>query len=189
MAATNTSEPKLLLITLNGKFQPIVRGEQFEDPLSAALEAENLGEVSGGGTAMAASGEIDYCNIEVDMTGDVERAITVAKSSLEASGAPKGSKLVIDDRSVPLGTVEGLALYLNGRDLPDDVYKNCDINFAIAEIERVLGGHGALGGHWTGATETALYFYGPSSEAMQAAMQSFVASYPLCSKSRLERFA
>ena len=70
-------EPTFVVASLNARLQPIHRGEYFEDPLDAALIERNLGHVSGGGTMQMKSGEIEFCDIEIQVDGptpDVEKS-------------------------------------------------------------------------------------------------------------------
>ena len=57
----------------------------------------------------------------------------------------------------PFGFLEGLAIYLNGTELPDEVYQKSDVrNELYEEINRLLGDRGDIQGHWQGPTETAV---------------------------------
>jgi hypothetical protein len=56
-----------VLVHLNARLQPLDRGEWFEEPLAAALREQNAGEVTGGGTLQDESGEIQSCDIEVEL--------------------------------------------------------------------------------------------------------------------------
>jgi hypothetical protein len=84
---------------------------------------------------------------------------------------------------------EGLAIYLNGTDLPDEVYRDCDVNEVYAEINRLLGDRGGIEGHWQGPTETALYLYGHSADEMRERIAGYMAEYPLCQRARVVRIA
>jgi hypothetical protein len=112
---------------------------------------------------------------------------------LESCGAPRGSKLTFEidgnKTEVPFGKLEGLGIYFNGTDLPDEVYQSCDINYVFDEINRRIGDRGSIQGHWQGPTETALYLYGSSVEEMKNAIAGFIAEYPLCQKARMEPIA
>ena len=55
----------LVIARLNDRAQPIDRGERYENPLDAFLKANGLGEVSGGGTQLLESGEIEFCEVEL----------------------------------------------------------------------------------------------------------------------------
>src|SRR5262245_39835212 len=110
---------------LNARLQPMDRGTVFEDPLDEILRKAGIGGIDGGGTQLAEGGEIAFCDIEIE-TKDLSDA-TLAKivEILERLGAPKGSKLRSSDLESDLqfGRCEGLAVYLNGTDLPDEVYQ------------------------------------------------------------------
>ena len=82
-----------------------------------------------------------------------------------------------------------MAIYLNGTDLPDEVYQTCDVNELFEEINRLLGDRGDIQGHWQGPTETALYLYGYSAEEMKGLIANHLATYPLCQKARVEVIA
>ena len=49
----------LVIARLNDRAQPMDRGDRYEDPLDAFLKANGLGEVSGGGTQLLETGEIE----------------------------------------------------------------------------------------------------------------------------------
>ena len=74
------------------------------------------------------------------------------------SEAPAGG----DGEPVPFGTTEGVGLYLNGTDLPDDVYEDNHIDDLIGGLLERLGPDGRMQSWWQGTREMALYFYGPS---------------------------
>jgi len=180
-----------IVAQLNARLQPMDRGEYFEDPLDEVLLDAGLGEVSGGGTMQSESGEIEYCDIEIQVTGDPAEVERIVIENLVKSGAPKGSKLIIEseDREVPFGDAEGLGVYLNGTDLPKNVYAECDSNFVYTEFNRLLEGVGSVLSFWQGPTETALYMYGTSFQEMQTRLTPFLESYPLCAKARVVRIA
>ena len=177
---------------LNGRLMPIQRGTLFEDPLAAALEEKGYGTIDGGGTQMAANGEIAYCDLGIQLS-NFELGLPFVQDFLINHGAPKGSilrfKVEGEPKEIPIGTAEGLALYLNGTDLPDETYQTCDINFVISELSRLLDNQGAILSFWEGPSETALYLYGPSFEEMSRRIDSFVKEYPLCHKSRIMQIA
>lgn len=180
-----------LVVNLNARLQPMHRGEFFEDPLEKMLDATSLGSLAGGGTLVSAQGEVERCDIEIVCPWVSEAVIAQIVTELERLGAPKGSRLVVEaeDRSVPCGRDEGLALYLNGTDLPDAVYAECDSNFVYSELDRLLTGQGRVLSYWQGPTETAFYLYGASFRAMREAIAAFIAEYPLCQRSRIEQIA
>jgi hypothetical protein len=185
------SEPEYVVATLKAKLMPLDRGRWFEDPLDVVLKEDGSGEVSGGGTMCMPSGEPEFADIEIQVKVPVSQVVDRIIASLEHSGAPKGSELRIEKtgESIRFGTLEGLAVYFNGTDLPDHVYADCDIDFAWSEFDRLLDGEGKVYSFWQGQTETALYLYGTSYNGMLSKIEAFLSSYPLCEKARLVQFA
>jgi hypothetical protein len=80
-------------------------------------------------------------------------------------------------------------VYLNGTDLPHEVYAECDANFVLSEFTRLRGSDGKVHSHWQGPAETALYMYGPSFESMKHRLTGFLTSYPLCQRARVVQIA
>ncbi len=187
-----TSNGEFVIARLNARVQPIDRGEYYEDPLDDLIKRDNLGAVTGGGTQLADEpAGIEFCDLEIKTTKATEETLNSIVAHLEAIGVPKGSRLIVerDGRELPFGNQEGLGLFLNGSDLPEDVYADCDVNFVIKECNRLMEKAGAFRGHWEGSKETALYFYGEAFSTMKAAIGPFIESYPLCQKARLEQIA
>lgn len=177
-----------LTLKLNARFQPMHRFE-LEDALQEILEREHMGEVTGGGTAQKPDGEIAYCDIEIHLVNDEADSVKWLVNLLNAIGIPKGSILQGVEPEVEVGTLEGLAYYSNGVDLPDEVYTTCDINYVIEQMEQAMEGIGRMYSYWEGGTYTALYFYGSSFAEMKQKIEPFIATYPLCRKSRIEQIA
>ncbi|GKX57548.1 hypothetical protein SOASR030_36600 [Leminorella grimontii] len=181
-------EQHYVTVTLNARLQPTHRGD-LEDALGKVLEQCGIGHVSGGGSLLTDEGEISECDIEIDATDVSERAIGHILGFLEKALAPKGSRLRVDDRTIPFGHQEGLALYLNGTDLSDEVYQNSDVNVVWSEVEKALGEEGSIHSYHQGNKETALYLYGNSFDVMRALIQPFLDNYPLCQRCRVEQIA
>jgi hypothetical protein len=183
------TEPTLhVTVTLNARLQPEHRHELFEDPLDALLQAAEVGEITGGGTALSDDGEVEYGDIEVALhdAAGVPKLIDL----LEQLGAPKGSKVQgAGDCDRGFGITEGLGIYLDGQNLPDEVYEQCDSNHVFEQLSERIDGLGEICSWWQGPTETALYMYGQSFEAMRDAIAGFVASYPLCQNARVVQIA
>jgi hypothetical protein len=185
------TSPSILIATLNARMQPIHR-DDLEDAFNASMEEfGSVARVVGGGTAFARSGEIEACDLEIEVDEVSDASIGRVIGVLESVLAPKGSRLVIPSRSEPVsfGVHEGLAVYLNGADLAADVYRTCDVNYVIEEGGRLLEGVGHIASHWEGQNETALYIYGKSFTDMSERLLPFLNSYPLCAKCRLEQIA
>src|SRR5262245_58912132 len=182
------TETILAYAKLNARIMPLDRGDRYEDPLIEALAENGYGEVTGGGTGQSEHGEISYCGIDIDRR-DVERGVPFSCEFLSARGAPRGSALEYEHNvervEAPFGFMEGLAIYLNGTDLPDEVYQTCDVNELFDEINGLLGDRGEILGHWQGPRETALYIYGYSADEMKSLIAEPLANYPLCQKARV----
>lgn len=193
-ARTTSDAPPALRVTarLNHLLMPMDRGERYEDPLDEALGAQGLGSVDGGGTMQLETGEIEFVDVEIGLT-DADRGVPLLIATLEKAGAPKGSVLLVSEdeeiREIPFGTMEGVGIYLDGVNLPDEVYATSDVNVVVDELNRRLAGAGELQSHWQGPRETALYFYGPDAEEMKRRMADFLGTYPLCQGARVVTIA
>lgn len=183
---------EFVIARLNARVQPIDRGEYYEDPLDELLKRLNLGEVTGGGTQLADEpAGIEFCDVEIRVTEANQETVGSIVEQLETLGVPRGSRLIVerDGSELPMGTQEGLGLFLNGTDLPDQVYAESDVNHVISECDRLMASGGNFRGYWEGSSETALYFYGESFAEMKAAIVPFVSNYALCQKARFEQIA
>ncbi len=174
-------------ITLNARLRPLDRGARYESPLREALDASMPGsQVSGGGTLLSAEREPLVSDIDLDVEGDAREALGLVTVALEAAGAPKGSRIRLDEGDpVPFGVTEGLAVYLNGTDLPDEVYAIGDVNDLIAALLEHLGAEGDMQSYWEGPRETALYLYGASAARMDELIASVLARFPLAQRCRV----
>ena len=164
-----------LTVELNAKLQPIHRGEMFEEPLENVLIQANVGEVLGGGTFMSATGEIEKCDITLDVKDDWIAKVFAYLQRIKI--IPKGSKIICKQEITPIGQAEGMAIYLNGTDLPAEVYRTNDINELISKLQDALG------------TETALYFYGESYLKLYESVKHILEIHPLCKLSHVKQIA
>ncbi|MFV0341826.1 MAG: hypothetical protein ACK5JH_02890 [Anaerocolumna sp.] len=184
---------ELIMVRINDKIMPIDRGEIYEDPLDEFLRSNKYGEVTGGGTMQLESGEIEFCDLEVMISPNKDKELVINEiiTLLESQGAPKGSLLSIEKTSdqILFGKREGLAIYLDGINLPTIVYEECDSNYVLHELGVLIGDSGTVQRHWQGETETALYFYGESFEKMNNAISEFIKTYPLCEGARVVQIA
>jgi hypothetical protein len=189
---SNKAPTTFVYALLTCRIMPSDRGQRYEDPLNEALRAKGLGQVTGGGTMQAKGGEIDYCGLDIELV-EVTRDIPFVCDFLANCGAPKGSRLEYTEGErkidVPFGILEGLAIYLNGTDLPDEVYRTSDINIVYKDINRLLGNRGDIQGHWEGPRETALYAYGYSAEEMRSLLDAYLKATPLCQRARVVQIA
>jgi hypothetical protein len=179
--------PSRLWITINARLRPLDRGERYEDPLEEALDAKAPGcQLGGGGTLLSAEGEPTASDVDLDVTGDARAVLALTIATLEAAGIPKGSTIRLDDEEpVTFGVTEGLAVYLNGTDLPDEVYADNDVNDLIAALLDALGDEGELQSYWEGPRETALYLYGPSATRMGELIAGVLDGFPLAQRCRV----
>lgn len=186
------AEPIHVTAELNHKLMPIARNMRYADPLDEVLSARKLGEVDGGGTLQSASGEILTIDVELYLN-DLDAALPVVLSELEARGAPKGSKLIYEvngeRREVPVGKAEGVALYLDGVNLPKEVYKNSDVNVLIEMLNDRTKDIGKVESWWEGPEETALYLYGRDAAELKRRISDVLEEYPLCQGARVEVIA
>jgi len=179
-------KPTFVYAKLLEKIGPIDRGARYEEPLDAALKKEGLGECDGGGTMQAKDGEIEYIGLDIQLY-NLERGIPFVIRFLEDRGVAAGSTLEIEgkEKHVTFGKVEGLGVYLDGVNLPAEVYEKCDVNFVVSELEKRIKPDGLMRAHWQGPRETALYFYGKSAGEMEKALRPFLDTYALCKNARV----
>lgn len=182
-----------IVATLHDKIMPLDRGEVYSDPLDKILQEKGIGEVTGGGTMQHKTGEIDFCDIEIQLNSENidKEDINLIINKLEELGAPKGSKLTIEktDEVIEFGKLEGLGLYLDGINLSDEVYKTSDSEALANEIIRLAEIKSPVIRYWQGNTETGLYFYAEKFENINLAISDFVKSHPECENSRIEQVA
>lgn len=178
---------KTIRIELNAKLQPIHRGEMFEEKLEKALADADAGELLGGGTFQLNTGEIKCCDIELNVKDDwLDKVIDFIK---QIRIIPKGSKIICGEDTIQIGHVEGMAIYLNGVELPAEVYQANDVNELISCLDNAMNDKGFMYSWWEGKTETALYFYGNSFDEMRNSIQSVIDKHPLCKMCRIEKIA
>lgn len=176
-----------IILHLNARYQPKHRFE-LEDALQEILGNNNAGEVTGGGTLLKENGEIESCDIEIEFRED-QKSLEWLVSLLNKIGIPKGSVINGVDLPINVGTLEGLAIYLNVTDLPEEVYASCDVNILIEKLEQAVDPIGSMYSYRELDEFTALYFYGVSFSAMKEKMESIILTYPLCQKCRIEQIA
>ena len=175
-------------LQLNARLRPLDRGDIYEDPLYDILESQGLGETTGGGTMLSENGEVDFCDVEIALNEVTPENIEKLIKIVEDIGVPKGSLLYNGDFEYHVGNLEGLALYINGTELADEVYETCDFNHVVDKVRELIDGHGNFYSYCELA-DTALYFYGTSYAEMKAKITPFLDEYPLCQKCRVEQIA
>lgn len=177
----------LIVLHVNERLQPKHRFV-LEDTIGEALNAHNLGEITGGGTLMEKSGEIKSCDIDIEFSGD-DDALERFTSYINHLGIAKGSELEIDGgKKVPVGSYEGMGIYLSV-DLPDEVYANNDVNDLIEKLNNAVGDKGMLRSWREHKEFTALYFYGSSFKKMEELAKPVLKNHPLAENCRVVRIA
>lgn len=175
-----------ITLQMNAKLQPMHRAD-FEDMVENVLKEKNAGEIVGGGSLLLPTGEISCCDIEFSiLENQVDSFISFLN---QIHLIPKGSKILMNHTEMSIGTYEGLGLYLNGTDLPVEVYQSSDINQLIEQLDTELDGIAVRLSHWEGNAETALYYYGPCYEKMKEKILLITQKHPLCEKCRIEQIA
>ncbi|MDR1083986.1 MAG: hypothetical protein LBP22_03795 [Deltaproteobacteria bacterium] len=189
-------------LVLNMKLQPMHRFEYIEEELDRILGEPELGYTAGGGTMVMDNGEVEMCEVEMDLFSAEEEDLKQVLSLVKELPLAKGSILKMwaagDDRTgpgevteYPVGDMEGLAIYLNGQDLPEKVYRNNTPDEIIEALEKALSANGpTVYSYWEGPSETALYFYSnlPYSQMLKLA-EPIIAKNPLCQKCRVDQVA
>lgn len=181
-------------IHINDKLKPLERGEIYEEPLENYISENEFGEIVNSGTMQEKNGEILFCDIDIQITNsktDRKKLISDIINILELAEIPQGS-YILDKQTnekISIGKLQGIGIYLNGTDLPDEVYKNSDINVVVSELQKLLGIEKQNLRFWQGPTETALYFFIPNFNNAKENIENFLKSYPLCQKCRIEKIA
>ncbi|MFN8157666.1 MAG: hypothetical protein U0R68_09615 [Candidatus Nanopelagicales bacterium] len=186
-----SEETTRLEVRLNARLPSVQRGDRYEDPLAYWLEDRFPGSrVIGGGTLRSREGEPLVCGIDADVVGDLDALEDGVVEFLEALGAPRGSTVALAGRAPrEVGTIEGVALYLDRHGLPEQVYAENDVNEFLDALNDAVDGFGVLQAFWEGPEWTAVYVYGPSAQAITDIVAELVATHPLAQNSRLDRIA
>ena len=160
------------------------RGERYEDPLDAFLKANGLGEVSGGGTQLLETGEIEYCEVELQLTSVAPEVLDAVAQQLQSAGAPKGSVLVALQTapSFPSAGRKDWPSISTARICPTRPTATATSTSSLASSTgcwRARAPCTAIGRAQPKPRSTCM---ATSYEAMQTALADFIASYPLCAR-------
>ena len=180
------SFPHLVLARVYEHIEPIDRGDRYEEPLHSTLEAQGLGRVTGGGSQLDELGQITYADVEIELA-NVDEALRTVADALEAAGAPQGSELIdaSDGRVLrEFGTLQCLAIYLDGTSLPDEVYADLDFDAVLSAIGAAAGDD-SYRGFWQGAEETGLFLFGPDAEATFTRVEPVLRRLPIGQNARV----
>ena len=178
------SQPTTVTARLYEHIEPLDRGERYEDPLDAALRDAGVGEVTGGGSQMGELGEIEFADIEIQVS-DLDAALHVIVQALEQAGAPAGSQLLGPESVLrEFGGRQSVAVYLDGVSLPDEVYANLDFEELVDRLTDAAGAD-SYHGCWQGAEETGLFFFGDDAEAMCSRLEPVLRAMPIGQNARV----
>jgi hypothetical protein len=181
--------PHTITARIPEHIEPLDRSQRYEDPLTQALASRDLGMLTGSGTHLTPESEIGYVDLEIALA-NLNGALDLVKQTLESQGAPVGSQLLFRrhgiDEEIPFGVQEGVAIYLDGVSLPNEVYERTNIQEVVQRVaDAVESVGGEWRGSWSGPSETALYQFGPSADAMLDALLPVFDSYAICQNARV----
>ena len=176
-------------VRLNARLQPKHRIQIYERPLEMLLaDAAPGSAITGGGSMITPNDGIAYCDLELSLTGASATTTRTVIDALESYGAPIGSWVQIgQDPKIPFGRCHGFALSLDGTSLPEQVYRENDVNDLISILSDELGKEAALQSWWEGNGRTTMYFYGLDADHITTVLSSAESRFPLAQKSTVTR--
>ena len=91
------SSGEFVYVKIPEELQPMDRGDKYDDPLLAILEARNAGEVTGGGSGLGderpdGTRPIEFVGVDVDLT-DLASGLPIVRDALVQLGAPDGTEV------------------------------------------------------------------------------------------------
>jgi len=93
--SSDPSETTFLVVNLFTWMEPLDRHD-IEDEIGEALEAEGVGEVTGGGGFVEPPEDGPACNIDIDAT-DVDRAVAVIRAVLRRLKVDPRTEVVVTE--------------------------------------------------------------------------------------------
>ena len=92
--------PLFVYIRMPGDLDPQDRWERFADPLQQALEKDDVGTVTGGGTQFSEPDEdgndfVEFCGIDVDLY-DAAKGLPLLRRELVRLRVPSGTTLLYE---------------------------------------------------------------------------------------------
>ena len=178
--------PHVVLARMYEHIEPIDRGVRYEDPLQEALEARNIGRVTGGGSQLNELGAIEHGDVEIELA-DLDGAVLLVVEALERAGAPQGSEVIdLSDSRVlrEFGTQQCLAVFLDGTTLPDEVYQDLDFDAVVTEIGEAAG-RDSFRGFFQGNEETGLFYFGANADEMFTRVEPVLRKLPIGQNARV----
>jgi hypothetical protein len=182
----STPRPHYAVVTIWEHIAPVDRGIRYAEPLYEALGEDDI-SIVGEGSAFTKELGIEYVNLELELA-DLSLIPTIIET-LEKRGAPKGSELKFSNLDketlVEFGTSECLALFLDGVNLPDEVYQSTDIDELVVKLRDSSEGFAEYRASWAGDYETSIHFFCDDADAMFQRMEPVISTYPLCRNCRV----
>lgn len=176
--------PHLVLARLFENIEPTDRGDRYEDPLQAALEAANAGAVTGGGSLLDEEGGVEFADVEIELA-NLGPALDLVVETLERAGAPASSEIVHGGEVIrEFGRQQCLAIYLDGVSLPGEVYENLDFDQVVSDIGAAAGPD-SYHGFWQGPEETGIFFFAPDAEEMFTRVEPVLRELPIGQNARV----
>lgn len=185
------ADPVYVSVRLPLKIGPIERDEFWEDPLSDKLQDGTIGEVTGGGTMMAADGGIDYCDLEIEMADLSDDRLDKLQSLISELGAPKGTAFVDDDGETlrTFGDISVVGIGLDGSGLPDSAYEGFDPDEFNDTIVAALGDGHSYGGSYAGARYTYFYYHGRDAKFIEDTLRKVAQTVPIGQGAQFQHIA
>lgn len=90
---------------------------------------------------------------------------------------------LFENKAKPKG--QAVLIHLDGVNLDDSVYAECDCATLEDQLAEALGEDGEVDGNEIRDTETVVFLYGSDAEKMFSKIKPVLASYPLCKKARV----
>ncbi len=96
-AGSEVPSTHFIYVKIPEPLMPLERGSKYEDPITAALEEDGLGSISGGGAQLGderpdGTRPIEFCGIDIDVA-DLEQARHRLRAVLIELGAPIGTEV------------------------------------------------------------------------------------------------
>jgi hypothetical protein len=123
------------------------------------------------------------CDIEVSLANDARKGMRIVIDALDRLAAVEARRR--GGEPVAFGLMQGVGLYLNGTDLPDEVYATSDVNALVDTVSAAVGDAGHLESWFEGSRETAFYYYGRSAETIGERISAATADQPLAERARI----
>jgi len=174
-------------LRLNARLQSRHRGTFYEEPIDDAIEG--FGFVYNQSTLEELTKESGHCDVEIYLSENTKENMDKLLNILDEIKIPSGSLLIAENLKMPVGELEGFALYLDAKEIPNEACEGYDVGYAIEILNELLDSSGSCYSYFEDAEKIALYFYGDSFDDMKEKITDFLDAYPLCQNSKVQRIA